>query len=140
MASYNKVLLMGNLTRDPELRYTPSGTAICEFGIAVNESWTPKGGGEKKEKVHFFNCVAWAKTAEIVAQYFKKGKPIFIEGKLSFEQWQDPTGGKRSTVKVTVERFQFIGGKRDDESFGGPPSDEAAQATGGVTAEDDIAF
>lgn len=111
MASYNKTILVGNLTRDPELRYTPGGAAVCEFSVAVNERYTDKAG-QKVENVHFFDIVAWAKTAELVSQYCKKGNPVLVDGKLSQERWDDKnTGQKRSRVKVVAERIQFLGSK-----------------------------
>jgi single-strand DNA-binding protein len=137
MSGYSRVIVMGNLTRDPELKYTPSGMAICEFTVAVNNSWTRKTG-EKVEEVFFFDCQAWAKTGEIIAEHFKKGKPIFVDGQLRQERWEDASGSKKSRVRINVERFQFIGGKRDDESYGGPPA--AAQATNDDTPADDVAF
>jgi single-strand DNA-binding protein len=111
MASYNKVLLMGNLTRDPQLRYTPSQMAVADFGIAVNEKFTTKSG-EKREDVAFIDITAWGKQAELVNQYFQKGKPIFIEGRLKYETWEDKQGGgKRHKLTVTLENFQFVGGR-----------------------------
>src|SRR3990172_8418221 len=103
MPSLNKVFLLGNLTRDPELRFTPSGASVCEFSIAVNREWGGKDGGEKKKEVGFFDCVAWARTAEVVAQYLKKGSPAMVEGRLTQDRWQDPQGQSRSKVKITVE-------------------------------------
>ncbi len=119
MASYNKVLLMGNLTRDPQLRYTPSQMAVCDFGIAVNEKFTTKAG-EKREDVAFIDITAWGKTAELINQYFQKGKPIFIEGRLKYDTWEDKQGGgKRHKLTVTMENFQFVGGGRDAGGEGG---------------------
>src|SRR5256885_4503497 len=118
MASYNKVLLMGNLTRDPQLKYLPSQTAIAEFGIAVNRKFRTQAG-EDREEVNFFDCSAWGKTGELINQYFTKGKPIFIEGRLKYDSWEDKQGGgKRSKVTVVVENFQFVGG-RDGGGGGG---------------------
>ena len=109
MASYNKVLLMGNLVRDPELRYTPSGAAVCEFAIAVNNNFTTKAG-EKREEVTFVDITAWARQAEICAEYLKKGRPVFVEGRLKQDRWEDQkTGQKRSKMSVTAERVQFLG-------------------------------
>jgi len=113
MASFNKVLLMGNLTRDPQLRYLPSQMAVAEFGLAINRKW--KGPqGEEREEVAFIECTAWGKTAETINQYCKKGRPIFVEGHLKFDQWEDKQGGgKRSKLSVVVQNFQFIGGPRE---------------------------
>ena len=108
MASLNKVLLIGNLTRDPELRYTPQGAAVCEFSIAMNRTFNSKTG-EKKEEVTFIDIVAWARTAEICGEYLKKGRPVFIEGRLQQDRWEQPDGQKRSRIKVTAERVQFLG-------------------------------
>ena len=108
MASLNKVLLIGNLTRDPELRYTPQGAAVCEFSIAMNRTFNSKTG-EKKEEVTFIEIVAWARTAEICAEYLKKGRPVFVEGRLQQDRWEQPDGQKRSRIRVTAERVQFLG-------------------------------
>jgi len=108
MASLNKVYLMGNLTRDPELRYTPSGTAVASFGIAVNRTWTGQNS-EKKEEVCFVDINAFGRRAEVINEYFSKGNPIFIEGRLQFNQWETKDGQKRSILRVVAENFQFIG-------------------------------
>ena len=119
MANYNKVILIGNLTRDPQLRYTPSQAAVCDFGIAVNRQWTGQDGQPRKE-VCFVDCTAWGRQAETVQKYMNKGRPIFIEGRLTWHQWDGPDGKKRSKLEVTVERFQFLGGRKDDAEAGGP--------------------
>lgn len=105
--NFNKILLGGNLTRNPEIRYAPSGTAIANFGIAINRNWT--SDGEKKTEVCFVDIVAFAKRAEAIADFVKKGDPIFIEGRLKFEQWETKDGQKRNALKVVVENFQFLG-------------------------------
>lgn len=111
MASFNKVLLLGNLTRDPEIKYTPKGTAVTEFGLAVNRHYTTEAG-EKREEVTFVNLVAYARQAEIIGEFCKKGKPLFVEGRLKLEQWDDKQSGqKRSATKVIVETFQLLGGR-----------------------------
>ena len=108
MASFNKVILLGNLTRDPELRYTPKGTAVAGFGLAVNRSYTTETG-EKKEEVTFVDIDAFGRTAEIVGQYLKKGRPVFIEGRLRYQTWDDKqTGQKKSKLGVILESFQFL--------------------------------
>jgi single-strand DNA-binding protein len=118
MASFNKVLLMGNLTRDPQLKYLPSQTAVAEFGIACNRKFK-SAQGEDREEVTFVDCSAFGKTGELINQYFTKGKPIFIEGRLKYDSWEDKQGGgKRSKMTVIVENFQFIGG-RDGGGGGG---------------------
>jgi len=109
MASFNKVILVGNLTRDPELRYTPKGMAIAKIGLAVNRNWTSESG-EKKEEVTFVDVDVFGRTAENVAQYMKKGRPILIEGRLRLDQWDDKqTGQKRSRLGVVAETVQFLG-------------------------------
>src|SRR5687767_14946466 len=108
--NFNKVLLLGNLTRDPELRYTPSNMAVTTLGIAVNRRYKGQDG-EMKEEVTFIDCDAWGRTAEVISQYLTKGRPIFIEGRLKLDQWQDKDGGNRSKLKVVVENFQFVDSK-----------------------------
>lgn len=108
MANLNKVFLIGNLTRNPELRYTPSGSAVASFGIAVNRTWTGQNG-EKKEEVCFVDISAFARRAEVINEYFSKGSPIFIEGRLQFNQWETKDGQKRNTLRVVADNFQFIG-------------------------------
>ena len=118
MANLNKVMLIGNLTRDPEMRYTPSNMAICKIGLAVNNSYTNKAG-ETREDTLFVDCTAFGKVGEIINQYMQKGRPIFIEGKLKLDQWEDKQSGqKRSKHEVIIDNFQFLGG-RDDAGGGG---------------------
>jgi single-strand DNA-binding protein len=120
MASFNKVIIAGNLTRDPELRYTPKGTAIASFGMAISRKWKSESG-ETKEEVAFVDVEAWDRQAEVVAQYFKKGRPILVEGRLKFDQWEDKnTHQKRSKLSVRLESFSFIDTKHADD---GVPSD-----------------
>ena len=109
MASFNKVILMGNLTRDPELRYTPSNVAICKFSIAVNRQYTT-ASGEKREEVDFIECEMWGRRGEVINQYLRKGNPIFVEGRLRLDRWEDQQGNKKSRLLVTAENFEFIGG------------------------------
>lgn len=112
MSSYNKVILLGNLTRDPEVRYTPSGSAVADLGLAINSSYTPKGGGEKREETTFVDVTLWGRTAEIAGEYLKKGRPVHIEGRLALDQWDDKqTGQKRTKLKVIGEGLQLIGGR-----------------------------
>ena len=108
MANFNKIFLMGNLTRDPQLSYLPSQTAVVEFGIAVNRKWKSKGG-EDKEEVCFVDCRAYGRTAENINKYLTKGRPLFVEGRLTFDSWTAQDGSKRSKHRVTVENFQFLG-------------------------------
>ena len=109
MASLNKVLLIGNLTKDPELRYTPNGTAVANLRIAVNRKFKDRTG-ELKEDTCFVTVTAWDKQAEICNQYLQKGRPIFVEGILQSRSWDTPDGQKRSTIDVRAERIQFLGG------------------------------
>ena len=110
MAGYNKVILIGNLTRDPELRYTPQGVAICKIGLAVNRTWKTETG-ESREEVTFVDVDAFRRQAETLAQYLKKGSPLMVEGRLKLDQWDDKqTGQKRSKLGVVLDGFQFLGG------------------------------
>ncbi len=119
MASFNKVILMGNLTRDPELRYTPKGTAIAKIGVAVNRVWTNEAG-EKKEEVTFVDVDVFGRTAENVGQYMRKGRPILIEGRLRLDQWEDKqTGQKKSRLGVVAETVQFLGSPTGATGTGG---------------------
>ncbi len=122
----NIAILMGNLTRDPEMKHTGSNNAVANFAVAVNEKWTDKSG-EKKERVAFIDCEAWGKTAENIARFFTKGKPIIVEGRLKQDTWDDKaTGAKRSKLLVTVDTFHFVGSGKGEG--GAAP---ARAATGG---------
>lgn len=125
----NRVFLMGNLTRDVEMRHTPQNTAVGSFGLAVNRRYKTQDG-QSHEEVTFVDCDAWGRTAEVMAQYLKKGRPVFIEGRLKLDQWQDQQGNKRSRLKVVVENFQFVdsgqGGGQGAGAQGG-----GGQASGG---------
>jgi single-strand DNA-binding protein len=115
MANLNRVLLIGNLTRDPEVRYTPKGTAVTEIGLAVNRVYSGEDG-EKKEEVTFVDVTLWARQAEIAGQYLKKGRPVFIEGRLQLDSWDDKqTGQKRSRLRVVAENLQLLGSRQDSE-------------------------
>lgn len=130
MASFNKVILVGNLTRDPELRYTPKGTAIAKIGLAVNRVWTNEAG-EKKEEVTFVDVDIFGRTAENVGQYMRKGRPILIEGRLRLDQWDDKqTGQKKSRLGVVAETVQFLGSSQGAGEGGGAarPARPAAAA------------
>jgi single-strand DNA-binding protein len=123
VANYNKVLLMGNLTRDPQLRYTPNQQPVCDFGLAINRKW--KGAdGQMHEDVCFVDCTAWARQAETLSKYVTKGQPLFVEGRLQYRTWDGPDGKKRSKLDVVVERFQFLGGPKGG---GGQGAGRAAQ-------------
>jgi single-strand DNA-binding protein len=116
MASVNRVTIIGNLTRDPEIRNTPKGTAVAELGVAINRTWKDDSGN-KQEETTFVDVTFWGKQAEVLAQYTKKGDPIYIEGRLQLDTWDDKeTGKKRSKLKVTGEQFQFLGRKKGDDA------------------------
>ena len=133
MANFNKVYLMGNLTRDPEMRVTPKGTAICQFGLAISRSWKDESG-QTREETAFVDIEAWGKQGEIISKYCVKGRPLFVEGRLKFDQWEDKTSGqKRSKLKVVLENFQFIGG-RGDGAPGGGGGGESEAAPGDAPA------
>ena len=129
MAGYNKVILIGNLTRDPELRYTPQGVAIAKIGLAVNRTWKNEAG-ETKEEVTFVDVDAFRRQAETLAQYLKKGSPLMVEGRLKLDQWDDKqTGQKRSRLGIVLEGFQFLGGgNRGPEGAAPAPRSAAPKA------------
>jgi single-strand DNA-binding protein len=153
MANFNKVILAGNLTRDPEVRYTPKGTAIAKLGMAINRTWKTETG-ETKEEVTFVDVDAFGRTAEVISQYLKKGRPILVEGRLKLDQWDDKqTGQKRSRLGVVLEGFQFLDSGRGGEGGGGgggrsfpqpvppsAPSSPDAPPEGPAPEEDDVPF
>jgi single-strand DNA-binding protein len=130
MATLNKVFLMGRLTRDPELRYTPQGIPVSDLGLAVNREFTPQGGGEKRKDTLFIDVTVWRKQAELCCQYLKKGHPIFIEGRLAMDSWEGQDGQKRSRIRVVAENFQFLEGRGGGRGGGGgePPIPEAEES------------
>lgn len=118
----NICIIGGRLTRDPELRYTPKGAAIANFGVATSRKFRGNDDSEKEETL-FIDVTAWGKQAELVGQYLKKGNPVFIEGRLKLEQWDDKaTGSKRSKIGLVLEKLQFVGGKRDEADPGSAPA------------------
>lgn len=126
MASFNRVLLVGNLTRDVELKYTSTGMAIATVSIAVNRKWKSETG-EMKEECTFVDCTAFGKTAETISQYTKKGSPLLVEGRLKLDQWEDKqTGQKRSKLGVVIETFQFLGGRESGEGESRPATKPTA--------------
>ena len=127
-ASFNKVLIMGNLTRDPELRYIPSGQPVTSFSVAVNRNYMAQSG-EKKEEVSFIRVVAWGKLAEICNEYLKKGRPVFVEGRLQSRSWEAQDGTKRSTIEVVAQNVQFLG------TGGGKPREPAGEESPAVFEE-----
>jgi single-strand DNA-binding protein len=150
MASLNKVLLIGNLTRDPEIRYIPSGTAVADIGVAVSRKWTGQDG-QKHEETTFVDVTIWARSAELAGEYLHKGDPIFIEGRLQLDQWQDKEGQKRSRMRVVSERWQFLprggaGGGRGGASAATaedrppPPEEFGEPAPAAAAGGDNIPF
>ncbi len=150
MASFNKVILLGNLTRDPEVRYTPKGTAVTDLGLAVNRTYTADNG-EKREEVTFVDVTFWGRTAEVAGEYLKKGRPVFVEGRLQLDSWDDKQSGqKRTKLKVIGENMQMLGAPRgggssggDEESSGGSRSSRPAappKAAPSAPDDDEIPF
>lgn len=109
MASFNKVILMGNLTRDPELKTAPSGSKVADLGLAVSESWRDKNTGENREVVCFVDVTVWNRLAELCHQYLKKGSPVLVEGRLQMDEWKNPQGEKRSKLRVRADTIKFVG-------------------------------
>ena len=130
MASYNKVLLIGNLTRDPELRYLQSGSAVVNFGLAVNRKYRNRNTQEMVEETTFVDIEGWGQQAETFSRYMGKGRPVFVEGRLRLDSWEAKDGGKRTKLRVVMENFQFIGGpagQRDSEGVQARPAKPGVQ-------------
>lgn len=150
MANLNRVILAGNLTRDPQLSYTPNNTAVCKFGMAINRNWTDRNSGEKREETCFVDLTAFGRPGEIINQYMSKGRGLLVEGRLQFSQWTNPEGQKRSKLEVVVENFQFLGGRGGDGVSEGRPAQDATAGAGDrgswsdeappPTADSDIPF
>ncbi len=133
MASFNRVILVGNLTRDPEVRYTPSGTAVSDIGLAVNRTWFDKNTNSKREEVTFVDVTLWGRQAEVAGEYLSKGRPVLIEGRLQMDQWEDrETGQKRSKLKVVGESMTMLGGRQDS---GGYDSGQSQSSTAPAQAD-----
>jgi single-strand DNA-binding protein len=150
VASLNKVFLMGNLTRDPEVRHTPKGTAVGDLAMAINLTYRAQDGTEKEE-VCYVDVVVWGRQAETCRDYLSKGAPIFVEGRLQLDQWEGPEGEKKSRLRVRADRVQFLsrggsgGGARATRSEGGPPRERsgeagASKASAADPADDDVPF
>ena len=134
MANYNKVILVGNLTRDPQMRYLPSQMPVVDFGLAVNHRYKTKSG-EDREEVCFIDCSAFGRQAEVINQYCRKGRPLLVEGRLKFDTWEDKQGGgKRSKHTVVIDNFQLLGGR---DSAGGSGGGGYDQSGGGASYGDD---
>ena len=136
MASLNRVLLIGRLTRDPQLRYTPSGVPVADIGLAVNR-YTTGQDGQRKEQTAFIDIVLWRRQAEVASEYLSKGREVFIEGYLQFDQWENNEGQKRSKLRVVGERLQFLGPRGDSPAPGGAPAPAPARAAE-ASAESDF--
>jgi single-strand DNA-binding protein len=144
MASVNKVILIGNLGRDPELRYTKNGQAVANFSLATSDNYTNRDG-QKEERTEWHRIVAWAKTAELCTQYLSKGRTVYIEGQLRTREWEDKDGNKRQTTEVHAQTVQFLSprgaGGGGSASSGAPRGgDSSGPAADGPPAEDDIPF
>ena len=148
MASLNKVMLIGNLTRDPEVRFTPKGTAVCDMALAVNRRFLNEATGERQDEVTYLDIVLWGKQAELAGQYLAKGRSVFIEGRLQMDSWEDKaTGQKRTKIRIVCENMQFLdskgsggggggggnysGGSDDGEGYSAPPQQQRRPAAGG---------
>src|SRR5262245_22748877 len=162
MASFNKVILLGNLTRDPQVKYTPSGTAVAEIGLAVNRYWFDKQTNSRREETTFVDVTLWARDAEVAGEYLAKGRPVLIEGRLQLDTWDDKTTGqKRSKLRVVGERMQLLGGRGEgggggggggrsapsaaaDQHYDSPPVGggdfEAEAPSGGAPPQDEVPF
>ncbi len=147
MASVNKVILVGNLGRDPELRYTQGGQPVANFTLATNESWNKKDGSGREERTEWHRIVAWGRTAELCAQYLAKGRTVYIEGRLQTREWENKEGQKQRTTEVVAQTVQFLG---SGQGRGAPASGAGAPASGapssfenegpGPAPEDDVPF
>ncbi len=132
MASFNKVILVGNLTRDPQVRYTPGGSAVAEIGLAVNRSWFDKNSNSRKEETTFVDVTLWGRTAEVASEYLTKGRSVLVEGRLQLDQWDDKESGqKRSKLKVVGENMTMLGGRGESGGGGGAPSGGGGYASQG---------
>jgi single-strand DNA-binding protein len=131
--SLNKVMLIGNLTRDPNLRYTPANSAVCSFGIATNRSWTPADGGEKQERVDFHNIVAWSKLADICGQLLHKGDKVYVEGRLQTRDWKAQDGTDRRITEIVIDNMILLRSSRG--GAGGDYNEEGGEDAGGAYGE-----
>ena len=142
MASINKVILIGNLGRDPEVRYTQGGTAVANFTLATTDRWNDPSG-ERKERTEWHRVVVWGKQAEIAGEYLRKGRQVYVEGSLQTREWTDRDGNKRYTTEVKAQRFQMLGGRGDSERAPMDPEPahhQVAEPADGGYSEDDIPF
>lgn len=131
MASFNKVILIGNLTRDPEIRVSPSGVKVADLRLALSETWRDRTSGENREVVCYVDVVAWDRQAEFCAKYFKKGSPLLVEGRLQMDEWTTQQGEKRSRLRVRADAIKFVGSRREGEAAPGSAAAQSAPATPG---------
>ncbi|MBW2645833.1 MAG: single-stranded DNA-binding protein [Deltaproteobacteria bacterium] len=139
MASVNKVILVGNLGRDPEIRYTASGTAVANFSIATTDNWTNKDG-TKETRTEWHRIVAWGRLGEICGEYLSKGRSVYIEGRIQTREWEDKEGNKRQTTEIVANQMQMLGGKGYTESLPEEPPSAANNNTKTEIKQDDIPF
>lgn len=142
MAGVNKVILVGRLGQDPEVRYTPDGTAVANFSLATSTEWKDKNTGEKREKTEWHRVVAWRRLGEICGEYLSKGKQVYIEGRLQTRDWEDKDGNKRYTTEVIANQMQMLGpkGSADSGGYNGSPASDSGSSYPGPPPEDDIPF
>jgi single-strand DNA-binding protein len=140
MASVNKVILVGNLGRDPEVRYTTSGTPVANFTMATTDRWNDQASGERKERTEWHRIVVWGKQAEIAGEYLRKGRQVYVEGSLQTREWTDRDGNKRYTTEVRAQLFQMLGRREDRQSVPADDGAPAAAEPGSSYEDDDIPF
>ena len=140
MAGVNKVILIGNLGRDPELRYTQSGQAVANFSIATSENWNDKSSGERVERTEWHRIVAWGRTAELAAQYLSKGRTVYVEGRLQTREYEDRDGVKRRVTEVVASNITFLGGRGGEGAAGGGGGGAPESGGGSGPPDDDIPF
>jgi len=136
--SLNRVMLIGNLTRDPELRYTPQGTPVCTFGLATNRSWQPSSGGERQEETEFHRIVSWNKLAELCAELLFKGRKVFTEGRLQTRNWTDAQGQERTTVEIVIDNMIVLDSRRKEDQAGGTQYQQTEYADTDMSASEKI--
>jgi single-strand DNA-binding protein len=144
MAGVNKVILIGNLGRDPELRYTQSGQPVTNFTLATSENWTDKQSGERQERTEWHRIIVWGRTGEMCAKYLAKGRTVYVEGRLQTREWEDKDGNKRRTTEINAQTVQFLGGPRGEsrDGSGGGGGPDGGPGSGGPAGppDDDIPF
>ena len=134
--SLNKVMLIGNLTRDPQLRFTPSGTAVCTFGVATNRSWVPSDNSERQEETEFHNIVAWSKLAEICGQLLHKGDKVYVDGRIRSRDWKTQEGEDRRTTEIVIDNMMLLSSSGGYRGGGAPANDEGAMPEASATTDE----